>query len=402
MVNQYKPGDIVTYTLAKQSDFIGVVREVDPKINKVVVAWAGGAVSQHDPEEIHLEPHQSEIVRSRMASRRNKVALDLVTKTTQFVSPELESLLNGQIGLEFYSAYLYFLAAVWFQQRGLVGFQAWMERQGHDEIGHGMKVYKFLADSGSNVVLPAIPAPVVSWVEAEEVTFAVLEHEKFITQKWMAIADLAKTENGMPVDTLAQWFMEEQMEEEDGAFDLHQKVIMGDTGTGLLLIDNDLKDRDPSEANKVASICAACEDVEAQYKRAAVRALAATNPDSLQSVGDPNKHGIETPISGGFGIMQQIVKTQRDEMLQESQSGNPKVAGMHSRRAMYWCNPARTYRMTQREVLDDTVICPKCKQALELEPYTKSEKMYRCPECSFKVPRGNVVFVGSELQSRRK
>jgi len=70
MVNQYKPGDIVTSSLVRQSDFIGVVRGVDPKINKVWVAWAGGVVCQHDPDEIHFEPHQSETVKSRMASRR--------------------------------------------------------------------------------------------------------------------------------------------------------------------------------------------------------------------------------------------------------------------------------------------------------------------------------------------
>ena len=70
MVNQYKPGDIVTSSLVRQSDFIGVVRGVDPKINKVFVAWAGGVVCQHDPDEIHFEPHQSETVKSRMASRR--------------------------------------------------------------------------------------------------------------------------------------------------------------------------------------------------------------------------------------------------------------------------------------------------------------------------------------------
>jgi len=72
MVSRYQAGDIVKPTTATGNDFLGVVKGIDARINKVWVSWAGGSLVQHDPDEICLEPVQSEIVRSRMASRRGK------------------------------------------------------------------------------------------------------------------------------------------------------------------------------------------------------------------------------------------------------------------------------------------------------------------------------------------
>lgn len=70
MIYRFEPGDIVIPVAVNQSDFIGVVRDVCPKINKVTVQWGGGSLKQHDPDEILLHPHQDSIVRTRMASTR--------------------------------------------------------------------------------------------------------------------------------------------------------------------------------------------------------------------------------------------------------------------------------------------------------------------------------------------
>lgn len=64
MIDQFQESDIVTSMLAPRN-IMGVVREVNRKTNKVLVAWNGGAVSQHDPDEIMLMPYVDEAVRSR-------------------------------------------------------------------------------------------------------------------------------------------------------------------------------------------------------------------------------------------------------------------------------------------------------------------------------------------------
>lgn len=66
MINVFRPGMLVHGTMNRNNALIGVVREVLPKINKVMVAWNGGSISQHDPDEITPEEHQSPIVKDAM------------------------------------------------------------------------------------------------------------------------------------------------------------------------------------------------------------------------------------------------------------------------------------------------------------------------------------------------
>jgi len=71
MVHQYSPGDIVVSTLVPTRAFTGVVREVHPKLNKIVVAWGGGSLGQHDPDEIMLLNPSADL---KLASRRTRDA----------------------------------------------------------------------------------------------------------------------------------------------------------------------------------------------------------------------------------------------------------------------------------------------------------------------------------------
>jgi predicted RNA-binding Zn-ribbon protein involved in translation (DUF1610 family) len=57
-----------------------------------------------------------------------------------------------------------------------------------------------------------------------------------------------------------------------------------------------------------------------------------------------------------------------------------------SRRAMYWGAPDRVYRLTKDEQANGSAVCPRCKKEMALEPFTKSEKLYLCQKCGFKVP----------------
>jgi ferritin len=166
---------------------------------------------------------------------------------TDLISPEMENLLNDQVAFEMYSAYVYFMVAAWCQSKGLNGFERWFKSQGDGEIGHAMKIYKYLVDTGSEVTLPAIPSPrpLATFKVMEEATRAVLDHEMKVTKRWMRIGELAKSEPSLATQELAQWFATEQVEEEDAAVTLHQKVQLADSGAGLLIIDADLRTRNP-------------------------------------------------------------------------------------------------------------------------------------------------------------
>lgn len=76
MVHQYKKDDIVVSTLVESSVFTGIVKEVHPKLNKVMVAWGGGSVVQHDPDEIMLHPFTLK-KEAKLASRRELIAAEM-------------------------------------------------------------------------------------------------------------------------------------------------------------------------------------------------------------------------------------------------------------------------------------------------------------------------------------
>ena len=383
MINQFHPGDIVRPVIAGCNYFTGIVQSVSPKLNKVIVSWAGGSNVQHDPDEILLDAAQTVAMKSMMtakvASRRGKVAAtfhtgdakvarsdaektagaglsqeqinqkvysflqkakreihqrfpasdlkyangqlsgdiaghsvqlfyriirasngevaglpmlvvdrvahdlgmgtDFVTgikrfipdatiasdmrsrracfggaslailddHQTRFLSPDMEKALNEQVGYELYSAYLYFAVSAWFNARGLAGFAAWMNRQGQDEIGHSRKVLNYLVDSGSNVAMPPVQAPMVNFNSVLEATKAVLDHEISVTHRWQVIGEISKGESNAATCKLVQDFMTEQIEEEDQAVNLYQRVQMADTGSGVLILDMELKERNPTE-----------------------------------------------------------------------------------------------------------------------------------------------------------
>ena len=76
--------------------------------------------------------------------------------------------------------------------------------------------------------------------------------------------------------------------------------------------------------------------------------------------------------------------------LSESEWKKYKTSSDHSnlksRRAMYWGGPDRIYRLTREEQDSGSAACPKCKCNMGLEPFTRSEKLYTCESCGFKVP----------------
>jgi len=71
----FQRGDVVQSTIVSGGNFYGVVRDVDRKTNKVLVAWGGGSLNQHDPEEVQIITHYDERATARMASRRGRIAL---------------------------------------------------------------------------------------------------------------------------------------------------------------------------------------------------------------------------------------------------------------------------------------------------------------------------------------
>jgi len=160
------------------------------------------------------------------------------------LSEKMEKALNDQLNAEMYSSYLYLSMAAYFQSINLSGFSTWMRVQTQEEMVHAMKFYDFINERGGRVTLGQIEGPPTEWESPLGAFEAALEHEQKVTGLINTLMDLALEGRDHATQIFLQWFVTEQVEEEDSANEVIQKIkLMGDAQGGLFMIDRELGQR---------------------------------------------------------------------------------------------------------------------------------------------------------------
>ena len=128
--------------------------------------------------------------------------------------------------------------------QNLKGFANWLRIQWEEETTHAMKFYDHLLRRGGDVRLQAISQPKADYTNPIELFEDVLAHEKYITGRIHDLYDLAVSERDYPLQTLLHWFIDEQVEEEENATEVIEKLrLIGDSGPNLFLLDQELGQR---------------------------------------------------------------------------------------------------------------------------------------------------------------
>ena len=160
------------------------------------------------------------------------------------LSPKLEKALNDQINAEMFSAYLYLAMVAYFQEKNLSGFANWMTVQNQEETFHAMKFFKYVAERGGRVTLDAIEKPQFEWESPLAAMEAAQKHEVYISGRINTLMDLAIKEKDHATANFLNWFVAEQVEEEDSVNEVVQKLRMvGTGGGGLFMMDRDMATR---------------------------------------------------------------------------------------------------------------------------------------------------------------
>lgn len=157
------------------------------------------------------------------------------------ISRAMQDAINEQIRDELYSAYLYLSMAAYFEATSLPGFASWMRMQSQEEVSHAMKLFDFVNERGGRVTLHAIDQPPLEFESPRAVFEATYEHEQKVTGLIHDLYGLALEEKDYPAQVMLHWFIDEQVEEEDGVsqiLDVLERV--GDNDQGLLMIDREL------------------------------------------------------------------------------------------------------------------------------------------------------------------
>jgi ferritin len=160
------------------------------------------------------------------------------------LSKKMESALNKQINAEIYSAYLYLSMAAWSDAQGLDGFANWFKIQYQEEFAHAMKIYEYVYERGGAVTMMPIDGPPTSWKSPLDLFDATCKHEAKVTGLINKLVDLARKESDYATENMLQWFVAEQVEEEDTAGKIRSRIeLVGSKGQGLYMIDRELDAR---------------------------------------------------------------------------------------------------------------------------------------------------------------
>jgi ferritin len=160
------------------------------------------------------------------------------------ISKKLENAINYQINRELFSEYYYLSMASYFNSVGLSGFENFFLIQVEEERFHAMKMYKFLNEKGGKVTLQAIEEPKTNFKSPLEVFELAYKHEKLVSKLINDLMDLAIEENDHAAKNHLNWFVDEQVEEEDSMDTIVNKLKLIDGGGyGLLMLDNELGQR---------------------------------------------------------------------------------------------------------------------------------------------------------------
>ncbi len=162
---------------------------------------------------------------------------DLLRARTS-LKEEIEILLNNQVKMEAEASAKYLAMASWCDRNGYRNSAKYFIKQAGEEREHMMKIFTYIMTVGGTAVSPEVPAVRQEFASFKSVFEIALASEINVTQSINRIVTQSRKEEDYATENFLQWFVNEQIEEEDNArravelFD-----VIGEDGTGRYQID---------------------------------------------------------------------------------------------------------------------------------------------------------------------
>ena len=160
------------------------------------------------------------------------------------LSKTIEDAINAQVNAELWSAYLYLSMAHNFEADGKSGIANWFKVQFKEEQAHAEIFMNYINQRGGRVWLKPIDAVETEWATPLDAFNATLEHERKVTAMINNLYALAEAEHDYATREMLNWFISEQVEEEESAQQLIDKfTLIGNDGMGIYMLDQELAAR---------------------------------------------------------------------------------------------------------------------------------------------------------------
>ncbi|MFM9377330.1 ferritin [Gordonia sp. VNK21] len=157
------------------------------------------------------------------------------------MTEQLETAFINQINLEIESSLLYRQLGIEMELMDLPGISAWFISHAAEERGHADKLIAHLTDRDNHPVLGEIKVPEVKVTSITEAFDIALEAERGVSESIRNLYRLAEEVGDLDSRPLIDWFLTEQIEEEETVSQILGRArLVGQDGSGILRIDDEL------------------------------------------------------------------------------------------------------------------------------------------------------------------
>ena len=131
------------------------------------------------------------------------------------ISEEISKLLHEQIAMESNASNYYLSVASWCKVTGYEGAACFFRNHSAEEREHMLKIIQYLNELKIHAVIPQTEQPPQKMESLEQVCKTALQNEQNVTKSIDKIIDVAQKQKDHRTDTFLEWFVNEQIQEED-------------------------------------------------------------------------------------------------------------------------------------------------------------------------------------------
>lgn len=170
------------------------------------------------------------------------------------LKPAVEAILNQQIAIESQASYKYLALASWCDTEGYAGAAKFLYEHSDEERMHMLKLFRYINDKGGKAVVPSVQEPRKDFSSLKEVFEHAYQGELAVSESINKIAALCLQEADFTTQNFIQWYINEQLEEENlyrGILD--RMKLIGNEGNSLYMIDMEIEKLSKGGTNPAAT-----------------------------------------------------------------------------------------------------------------------------------------------------
>ena len=142
------------------------------------------------------------------------------------VSTKMTKALNDQITMEDFASNYYLSMASWCELTGYEGAANFFYQHADEERQHMLKIVHYLNGLGVPAVISQVKAPPKAFNSLESICKTALKNEQAVTASINKMVELAQKEKDHSTFGFLQWFVDEQIREEQTFETILQKFVL--------------------------------------------------------------------------------------------------------------------------------------------------------------------------------